>query len=110
VKDLAENHTAALRDAGISDEDIASMANGNMPQDYQVHHKLPLDDGGTNATSNLLLIKQDPDHILITICQNEQTRGKSAGQTRTLEWPMPDSRKRVWPKTLRILLAAREAA
>jgi hypothetical protein len=99
VKDLAENHTAALRDAGMSDEDIALMADGQVPSRYRVHHMLPLDDGGANATSNLVFIKQDPDHKLLTNYQNEQTRGISAGQTRKLEWPVPDWQIRIWPKT-----------
>jgi hypothetical protein len=98
VTDLAENHAAALRDAGISDGDIATMAKGEVPWHYEVHHKLSLDDGGTNAPSNLMLIKIDPDHYLITNYQKQQTRGMSAGQTRNLEWPMPDSRVRIWPK------------
>src|SRR6185437_13061736 len=59
----------------------------------------PLDDGGTNAIGNLVLIKKDPDHYLITQYQKRQTRGMSAGQTRTLEWPMPGSRVWVWPET-----------
>jgi hypothetical protein len=99
VKDLAENHAAALRQTGMSDADIAMMARGRVPQGYQVHHLLPLDDGGTNATSNLVLIKNDPDHMLITRYQNGETRGMSAGETRKLEWPMPDQRVSVWPKT-----------
>jgi hypothetical protein len=99
VKDLAENHAGALRDAGVSDEDIALMAKGKVPDDYEVHHKLSLDDGGTNATTNLVLIKKNPDHWLLTNYQNQQTRGMSAGQTRELEWPMPDPRVRIWPKT-----------
>jgi hypothetical protein len=99
VKDLAENHAAALRQAGMSDADIAMMARGRVPQGYQVHHLLPLDDGGTNATSNLVLIKNDPDHMLITRYQNGETRGMSAGETRRLEWPMPDQQVSVWPKT-----------
>jgi hypothetical protein len=99
MKDLAENDTAELRDAGVSDEDIASMANGRVPKDYEVHHKLPLDDGGTNALSNLMLIKTDPDHYLITVYQKQRTRGMSAGETWELEWPMPDSRVSIWPKT-----------
>jgi hypothetical protein len=99
LKDLAKNDAAALQDAGFSDEDIALMANGKAPQGYQVHHTLPLDDGGTNAPSNLMLIKNDPDHQLITNYQNGQTREMSAGQTRTLELPRPDSRVRFWPKT-----------
>jgi hypothetical protein len=99
VKDLAENHAAALRDAGMSDADIIMMAKGRIPSGYQVHHVLPLDDGGTNATSNLVLIKNDPDHMLITLYQNKQTSGMSPGQTRKLEWPIPYSQVRVWPET-----------
>jgi hypothetical protein len=99
VKDLAENHASELRDAGISDEGIALMEKGKVPDNYVVHHKLPLDDGGTNATSNLVLMKEKPDHYLITNYQNQYTRGMSAGETINLEWPMPDSRVRIWPKT-----------
>jgi hypothetical protein len=99
VKDLAENHAGELRRAGISEDDIAIMANGRVPDGYQVHHLLPLDDGGTNATSNLALIKNDPDHMLITGYQKAQTKGISAGETRQLEWPMPDRPVRVWPQT-----------
>jgi hypothetical protein len=83
-----------------TDADFATMAKGKVPEGYQVHHVLSLDDGGTNATSNLVLMRKDPDHIRITTYQNDRTRGMSAGQTRTLEWPMPDSRVRVWAKTL----------
>jgi hypothetical protein len=99
VKDLAENHAATLRDAGMSDVAVAMMAKGRVPSGYQVHHLLPLDDGGTNATSNLVLIKNDPDHMLITRYQIEQTQGMSPGQTQKLEWPVPDSQVHVWPET-----------
>jgi hypothetical protein len=75
VRTAFENHAAVLRDAGMSDADIAMMAKGRIPSGYQVHHVLPLDDGGTNATSNLVLIKNDPNHMLITLYQNKQTRG-----------------------------------
>jgi hypothetical protein len=47
----------------------------------------------------LMLIKNDPDHRLITNYQKEQTQGMSAGETRKMEWPTPDSGVRVWPKT-----------
>jgi hypothetical protein len=99
VKDLAENHAGALRDAGMSDADIAMMAKGRIPAGYQVHHLLPIDDGGTNATNNLVLIRNDPDHMLVTQYQNKLTKGMSEGQTRQLEWPMPDQQVRVWPET-----------
>jgi hypothetical protein len=101
VKDLAENHAAELRDAGISDADIVMMTQGNVPEGYQVHHKLPLDDGGTNATTNLVLMKYDPDHKLLTSYQKQHTGGMLAGETLKLEWPMPDSSVRIWPKTPR---------
>jgi hypothetical protein len=99
VKGLAENLTDALRQAGMSDADVAMMAKGRIPKGYQVHHLLPIDDGGTNATSNLVLIKNDPDHMLMTNYQNKLTQGISAGQTRQLEWPMPDKQVSVWPET-----------
>jgi hypothetical protein len=99
VEDLAENGTSALRDAGMSDEDIALMSEGKVPSNYRVHHKLSLDDGGTNAPNNLMLMRENPDHQLITVYQKQQTRGMSSGQTWTLEWPMPDTRGRIWPKT-----------
>jgi hypothetical protein len=99
VKDLAENHAAELRAAGLSDADIALMAKGELQSRYRVHHKLPLDDGGTNKISNLMVINENPDHLLITVYQKQRTRGMSAGQTWKLEWPMPDTRVRIWPKT-----------
>jgi hypothetical protein len=34
VKDLAENHAAALREAGMSDADIALMAKRRVPSGY----------------------------------------------------------------------------
>jgi hypothetical protein len=99
VKNLAEHHAAALRDAGLSSNDIALMAKGRVPDGYEVHHLLPLDDGGSNATDNLVLIRDDPDHKLITRYQIEQTKGMEPGDTRRLEWPMPDHQVRVWPET-----------
>jgi hypothetical protein len=58
------------------------MAKGRLPSGYQVHHLLPLDDGGTNALSHLVPIKNDPDPMLITRYQIKKTQGMSAGQTR----------------------------
>jgi len=99
VKDLAQNHAAELREAGMSEGDIAMMAKGRVPEGYQVHHMLPLDDGGTNATDNLVLIKNDPDHQLITRYQSDQTKAMSPGETRRMPWPMPDHPTSVWPET-----------
>jgi len=99
VKDLAENHAAELSDAGMSKGDIAMMAKGRIPEGYQVHHVLPLDDGGTNATDNLVLIRNEPDHQLVTRYQLDQTKAMSPGETRRMAWPMPDHPVSVWPET-----------
>jgi hypothetical protein len=82
-------HTVAqLRQAGLSDEDIEDLADGFQPVDYQVHHKVPLDDGGDNSFDNLVLIKNEPFHKALTNLQNASTRGMQAGQTRLIRWPV----------------------
>jgi hypothetical protein len=88
-KDLAKIHAVTLRSWYVrrgyraNDQGADSVGLSGAP--------LPLDDGGTNATSDLVLIKSDPDHMLITQYQIKQTEEMSAGQTQQLEWPMPDS-------------------
>ena len=97
LEDLGTNHADALRAAGMDHAQITRVASGRVPQGYQVHHYLPLDDGGTNAYDNLVLIRNDPDHMLVTNYQNAATRGLQAGQTRQVEWLMPDTPTHVWP-------------
>lgn len=81
---------AKLREAGLTDDNIRMLADGKIPQGWQVHHKLPLDDGGTNDYSNLVLIKNEPYHKVITNAQNAATRGMNEGETRLIEqWPVP---------------------
>ncbi len=46
------------------------IEDGLVPDGWQVHHKLPLDQGGTNDLENLVLIKNDPYHKVITNEQN----------------------------------------
>ena len=90
VKDLAADPAKAahLKKIGMSDADLALMAKGGVPKLYRVHHKLPLDDGGGNSVSNLMLIEDDPWHIAITNLQNVNTVGLQSGQTINLKWPM----------------------
>lgn len=92
IKSLAEKVTP-LKNAGISDEDIKKMKDGLVPKGYQVHHKIPLDGGGTNDFSNLVLIKNDPYHIVITNTQNSATSHLKAGDSETIEkWPVPEGK------------------
>ncbi|WP_225768823.1 PAAR-like domain-containing protein [Inquilinus sp. Marseille-Q2685] len=79
-----------LRQAGLSDSDIQKIASGRVPDGYQVHHKLPLDDGGTNSFENLVLIKNDPFHKALTNLQNGLTRNLAPGDSITVNWPTPD--------------------
>jgi hypothetical protein len=90
VKDLVADPVKAahLKKMGMSDTDLALMAKGGVPKLYRVHHKLPLDDGGDNSVSNLMLIEDDPWHLAITNLQNVNTVGLQPGQTVNLKWPM----------------------
>lgn len=79
-----------LKEAGLTDDAIERMKIGRNPVGWQVHHKLPIDDGGDNAFSNLVLIKNDPYHLTITNQQNALTKGMTAGETKTFEWTVPN--------------------
>ncbi|WP_428261666.1 eCIS core domain-containing protein [Haliangium sp.] len=92
LKSLAEDPAKVqqLKRAGLTDADIASMAKGEVPRLYRVHHKLPLDDGGTNDFSNLVLMQHEPYHKAVTSTQIALTRGMSPGEVRVFEFPIPE--------------------
>lgn len=77
-----------LRKAGLAENDIARMKDGLNPKGWQVHHNLPLDDGGTNDFTNLVLIKNDPYHKAVTNEQNSLTRELTPTQSKRINWPM----------------------
>lgn len=89
LKSLGEDPDILLQ-AGFSETDIKSIQNGTVPPGWQVHHKLPLDDGGTNDPSNLVLIKNDPYHKVITNFQNAFAKTLSPGETKVVEFPIPE--------------------
>jgi hypothetical protein len=80
---------AALKKAVTPDE-IKDLKDGVKPGAFQVHHKIPLDDGGTNSFDNLVLIKNDPYHMAITNEQIALTRGMKEGERKTIQWPVPE--------------------
>lgn len=53
-------------------------------KDWQVHHNLPLDDGGTNDFVNLVLINNDTFHKSVTNEQNSLNKGLSPKQSITI--------------------------
>jgi len=78
-----------LKKAGFSDVEVQLIAKGKLPnRKWQVHHKLPLDDGGDNSFNNLMLIENDPYHQAITNLQNGATSGMQQNETRILQWPI----------------------
>ncbi|UYG98289.1 T7SS effector LXG polymorphic toxin [Cytobacillus firmus] len=77
-----------LRKAGLDENDIARMKDGLNPKGWQVHHNLPLDDGGTNDFTNLVLIKNDPFHKAVTNEQNSLTRELTPTQSKKINWPI----------------------
>jgi hypothetical protein len=66
------------------------MKSGEVPPGWQVHHKLPLDDNGTNDFDNLVLIKNEPSHKVLTNAQRRLTSGMQDGDRRSLNFPVPD--------------------
>lgn len=80
---------AAAKKAGLDDAGIARLADGKIPQGYQVHHKLPLDDGGTNDFDNLVLIQNSPYHTALTNAQRELVGDLPVGGSREVEFPVP---------------------
>lgn len=62
VRYLAEAKLQELKKVGFSDIQIEEMRDGVVPNGWQVHHRVPLDDTGTNEQENLILIKNIPEH------------------------------------------------
>ncbi len=100
LQDLANdpNQLQMLRDAGLSQRDITRMADGYVPEGFQVHHKVPLEGGGTNDLSNLVLIRTDPYHQLLNNYQRAVLRDLSPGDTLRITWPTPDGSVYVPPR------------
>ncbi|MED1536887.1 HNH endonuclease [Bacillus pseudomycoides] len=63
MKSTADNpeKIKGLKKSAISDNDIEDTKEfGLVPEDWQAHHKIPLDQGGSNDVENLVLIKTIP--------------------------------------------------
>ncbi|CAM4359738.1 HNH endonuclease [Pseudoalteromonas flavipulchra] len=60
-----------LNKLGVNEREVAKLADGKVPKGWQVHHKIPLDDGGTNSFNNLVLIRNSPEHSVFTTYQKK---------------------------------------
>ena len=86
LKDISKDNDK-LRELGISESDIQKLADGLVTKGYQVHHQLPLDDSGTNSFENLVLIKNDPYHKVVTNYQRHIVKGMEVGDSKLVDWP-----------------------
>lgn len=68
---------------------LLRLADGKVPAGWQVHHKIPLDDGGTNALENLVLIKNSPYHSALTKTQAVITKDLPYNASKDVLWPAP---------------------
>lgn len=91
IQDVAQNQGDVLRKAGLTDAEIASARDqGRLPDRFNVHHIKPLDDGGTNDFSNLVIMHKTGDHELVHRYLDPQIQNLPLGKTRTVRLPMPE--------------------
>lgn len=84
-------HLAKTPDAvnRFNSAELLAISRGSVPLSYNVHHKLPLDDSGTNAFSNLVLIENEPYHKVFTNMQSSITRNLAPGENKLTPWAIP---------------------
>ena len=62
LANLVRTHVNELRVAGLSEEQISNLKEGQLPVNWTVHLKYPLMYGGTITVDNLVLIPHHPFH------------------------------------------------
>jgi len=72
------------------------MRKGGVPRGWEVHHKLPIDDSGTNSLDNLVLIQKHQYHKVISNYQRTFARNMKPGEKITIDFPIPDGY--IYPK------------
>lgn len=73
----------------LTKDEIKVLAKGNIPEGFNVHHKLPLDDSGTNAFSNLILIRSQHEHNVFTNAQRGIMKNVPVNSSKEVLWPVP---------------------
>lgn len=98
---IAVADAAELEGAGILRREIDAMAaTGKVPEGYQVHHRLPLDDGGNNADTNLILMRDDVEHRAVHGYYNpgeQRIDQLKYGEQGEVALPMPPADTIVYP-------------
>lgn len=111
LKKIAVTHRDELVEAGFSEKQIDHMKiMGRAPIGYEVHHRLALDDGGTNEDNNLILIRNDVEHRSIHGYYNPgelQIKLLSIGEKIPVALPIPPENAVVYPNPARGYFSAR---
>lgn len=106
LKELAKTREDLLLKCGIPLPQIDLMkTKGRCPVDcdgkpYQVHHRKPLDDGGTNDPANFILIRDDVEHRAVHGHYNpaEQSIDRlTPGRSAVVALPMPPADTFIYP-------------
>ncbi len=90
LKYIGEKCVFQLRRLGITNEQLAQIKNGKVPNGYNVHHKLPLQGGGTNSFSNLIFIPIKPHDELHNCIIKPQIGEIEAGESKKILLPWSD--------------------
>lgn len=75
VRYLSYHLANDLRSAGVNEEGLFYMKRGQIPENFTVHLKYPLDYGGTIDFNNMVFIQSRPFHELIHLYINKQIIG-----------------------------------
>lgn len=101
LKEIGTTRRQELAAAGLSQQDIDNMAKyGWSPEGYQVHHRIPLDDGGTNSRENFILIRDNVEHRAIHGYYNPaelRIRLLAYGEKAEVALPVPPKDTLVYP-------------
>ncbi len=101
VKEIAVTHRDQLLAAGLTEAQITTMAKyGRTPDNYDVHHRLPLDDGGSNTPSNYLLLRSDIEHRALHGYFNPaelRVRLLASGEQAVVAFPQPPCDTVIYP-------------
>ena len=105
VREAFRRHLAAdcreeLIAGGLTEPQISRLADGLSVEGYNVHHKHPLDDSGTNDFSNLVLMDLD-SHKELHLRVDPQIGRLERGQQATIRMPVPAGSVYVHPSKIR---------
>jgi len=91
AKHLAAHFEKELRDLGVPDDQITIMREEGLgPENFNIHHKVPVHAFGTNDFSNLILMPADLHSLVHQTIDEQGVCLMKTGETRLIQLPMPE--------------------